>query len=76
MKSTSLGLSFVSDVAVLLSHSDHDSLVTGATYDGGEDGARSIISGETSFAHARAIVDHEGGYFVVAHDGSKKCSLV
>merc|ERR1712013_781428 len=33
---TSLALSFVSDVRILLSHTDHDTLVTGSTNDRGE----------------------------------------
>jgi len=48
---TSLGLSFVSDVGVLLAHTDHDTLMSWSTDDGGEDGSWSVISGETSLAH-------------------------
>merc|ERR1719208_162739 len=49
---TSLGLSLISNIGILLSHTDHDSLVAGATDDGGEDGSGSVISGESSLAHA------------------------
>merc|ERR1712002_21544 len=42
---TSLGLGLVPDIGVLLSHADHHSLVTGATHDGGEDGAGRVIAG-------------------------------
>merc|ERR1712079_535921 len=35
---TPLGLGLVSDVGVLLSHADHDTLVAGTSNDGGEDG--------------------------------------
>jgi len=48
---TSLGLGFVSDVGVLLAHTDHDTLMSWSTDDGGEDGSWSVISGETSLAH-------------------------
>ena len=44
---TTLGLGFVSDVGVLGTHTDHDSLVTGTADDGGVDSAGSVISGET-----------------------------
>merc|ERR1719512_148516 len=49
---SSLALGLVSNIGVLLSHTDHHSLVTGATNDGGEDGSGSVISGESSFAHS------------------------
>merc|ERR1712242_378605 len=45
---TPLGLGLVSNVGVLLSHTDHDSLVPWATDDGGEDSSGSVISGESS----------------------------
>merc|ERR1711936_1366648 len=34
---TSLGLGLVTDIGILLSHADHDTLVAGAAHDGGED---------------------------------------
>ncbi|EZA62928.1 hypothetical protein X777_04637 [Ooceraea biroi] len=43
--------------------------MSGATNDRGEDGARSVVSGETGFAHAGAIVYDQGSYFVVTHCG-------
>merc|ERR1712079_58655 len=45
---TPLGLGLVTDIGVLLSHADHDSLVAGAADDGGEDSSGSVISGEAS----------------------------
>lgn len=43
-------------------------LVTGATNDGGEDGARCVIAGEPSLHQAGAVITHQGGsLFVVAH---------
>ncbi len=41
--------------------------MTRATDDGGEDGARSVITGETGLAHAGAIVHNEGLNFFVSH---------
>jgi hypothetical protein len=38
----------------------HDSWVLGATDDGRENGAGSVITGEAGLAHAGAIVDDEG----------------
>merc|ERR1711862_380203 len=49
---TSLGLGFISDVGVLLTHTDHHTLVPGTADDGGEDGPGGIITSETSLAHA------------------------
>merc|ERR1712186_324369 len=43
-ENTSLGLGLVSNIGVLLSHTDHDSLVAGAADDGGEDSSGSVIS--------------------------------
>ncbi|GMR50477.1 hypothetical protein PMAYCL1PPCAC_20672, partial [Pristionchus mayeri] len=65
---TSLGLGLVSDVRVLLSHTDHHTLMPGATDNRGEDGAGSVISGETGLAHSGSIVDHKSGNLLVAHD--------
>jgi len=64
---TSLGLGFVSDVAILLTHADHDALMAGTSDDGGENGPRGVISGETGFAHTGAIVDNQSGNLVVTH---------
>jgi hypothetical protein len=55
---TTLGLSLVTDVAVLLAHANHHTLVARATNDGGEHGARCVISGESGFAHAGTVIDH------------------
>jgi len=68
-KDTSLALGLISYIAVLLTHTHHDTLVSGTSDDGGEDSPWSIISGETGLAHAGAIVTHEGGNIVVAHGG-------
>ena len=66
-ENTTLRLGFISDVRVLLSHTNHHCLMTGTTDDGREDGAGSIISGETGLAYTRTIVDHQSSYFIVAH---------
>merc|ERR1719383_98948 len=68
---TSLGLSLVTDVGVLVAHTDHDGDMAGTTDDGGEDGAGSVISRETALDHAGAIVnDQSGGFLVVTHDNA------
>merc|ERR1719445_618327 len=56
---TSLRLSLISNIGILLSHTDHDTLVSWSSYNGREDGSWSIISGKTSLAHAGAIVNNE-----------------
>merc|ERR1719293_512983 len=66
---TPLGLGLVTDVGILLSHTDHHSLVAGAADDGGEDGPGGVISGESSLAHAGAIVNNKSGNVLVTHIG-------
>merc|ERR1739847_251758 len=62
---TSLGLSLISNIGILLSHTDHDTLVAGASNNGREDSPGGIVSSESGLAHARAIVyDKSGGIFV------------
>eukprot|EP00053_Salpingoeca_punica_P013702 m.123980 g.123980 ORF g.123980 m.123980 type:complete len:429 (+) comp16274_c1_seq2:170-1456(+) len=65
---TTLGLGLVTDVAVLLAHADHDTLVAGAADNRGEDGAGGIVTGETGLAHAGAVVDDQSSNLAVAHD--------
>merc|ERR1719431_723025 len=67
---TPLGLGLISNIGILLSHTDHHTLVTGTANNGGEDGAGSVISGEPSLAHAGAIVDNQGSNVLVTHLGS------
>merc|ERR1712061_29069 len=66
---TPLGLGLVNDVGVLLSHTDHDTLVAVTANDGGEDGPGGVVSGETGLAHAGAIVNNEGSNVFVTHLG-------
>merc|ERR1719452_152077 len=47
-KDTSLGLCLISNIGILLSHTNHHSLVAGTSNNGGEDSTGSIISSETS----------------------------
>merc|ERR1712026_491068 len=64
---TSLGLSFISNIGILLTHTDHDTLVTGASNNGREDSPGGVISSETGFAHAGAIVNDKSGSIFVTH---------
>ena len=64
---TPLGLGLVTDVGVLLSHADHDTLVTGTADDGGEDGPGGVVAGEASLAHAGAVVNDQSSNFIVTH---------
>merc|ERR1711951_303691 len=66
---TPLGLGLVSNIGILLSHTDNHALVTGATNDGGEDSAGSVISSESSLAHAGAIVNDQSSNVLVTHGG-------
>merc|ERR1719260_557189 len=71
-KNTSLGLSFISNIGILLSHTNHHTLVAGTSNNGGEDSAGSIISSESSLAHAGAIVNNKSSNVLVTH----LCSLM
>merc|ERR1712198_209180 len=64
---TSLGLSLISNIGILLSHTDHHTLVTGTSNNGGEDSSGSVISSKTSFAHAGTIVNNEGSNVFITH---------
>merc|ERR1711931_436320 len=66
-KDTPLGLSFISNIGILLTHTDHDTLVTGASNNGREDSPGGVISSETGFAHAGAIVNDKSGSIFVTH---------
>ena len=50
---TSLRLGLVTDVGVLVAHADHDRDVPGPADDRGEDGARSVIAGESGLKNER-----------------------
>merc|ERR1711992_244152 len=68
-KDTSLGLGLVTDIGILLSHTDHHTLVAGAADDGGEDGSGSVVSGESGLAHAGAVVNDQSSNILVTHGG-------
>merc|ERR1712114_6897 len=53
-KDTSLGLSLISNIGILLSHTNHHTLVARTSNNGGEDSSGSIISSKSSLAHAGA----------------------
>merc|ERR1719167_1690754 len=64
---TSLGLGFISNIGVLLSHTDHDSLVSWSSNNGREDSSWSIISSKSSFAHSRTVVNNQSSNVFVTH---------
>merc|ERR1711931_333387 len=66
-KDAPLGLSFISNIGILLTHTDHDTLVAGASNNGREDSPGGVISSETGFAHAGAIVNDKSGSIFVTH---------
>jgi hypothetical protein len=73
---TSLGLCLITNVRILLVHADHNSWVLGATNDGWEDGSGSIISGETSLAHTRAVVNDQCLDLIICLQSAKDQSHV
>merc|ERR1712213_276980 len=66
---TSLGLSLITDIGILLSHTNHNALMSWASNDGWEDSPGGVITGETSLAHAGAIVNNQSGGIFVTHVG-------
>merc|ERR1712142_1453147 len=68
-KDTSLGLSLISNIGILLSHTDHNTLVARTTNNGWEDSAGSVISSKSSLAHAGAIVNNKSSNVLVTHLG-------
>merc|ERR1712055_549537 len=66
---TPLGLCLITNIGVLLTHTYHHTLVAGAANNGGEDSSGSVISGETSLAHAGAIVTNQSSNVLVTHLG-------
>merc|ERR1719435_526203 len=66
---TSLALSFITYIGILLTHANHDTLVTGTTNNGWEDSPGSVITGEAGFDHAGAIVTDKRTLFLVTHGG-------
>merc|ERR1712108_39511 len=67
---TSLGLSLITDIGILLTHTDHDALMSGTSNNGWEDSPGGVITGETSLAHAGAIVNNQRSGVFVTHVGS------
>uniref|UniRef100_A0A0E9X9N3 Uncharacterized protein n=1 Tax=Anguilla anguilla TaxID=7936 RepID=A0A0E9X9N3_ANGAN len=63
-QNTPLALSFITNVAVLLTHTDHHALMSWAPHNGWEDCTGSIISGKSSFAHTRAVINNQCGNFL------------
>lgn len=46
-----------------------------AAYDGGEDGAGSVISGESGLAHTGSVVNDQSGNIIVTHVDEFEISL-
>ena len=62
---TTLGLGLVTDVGVLLSHTNHHTGVARSSNNGRKDGTRCVVSGETGLAHSGSIVDNQCLHFVI-----------
>merc|ERR1712045_1114920 len=69
-ENTSLGLSLITDIGILLTHTDHDTLVAWASNNGWEDSPGGVITSESSLAHAGAIVNNQSGGIFVTHVGA------
>merc|ERR1719297_459254 len=66
-KDTSLGLGLISNIGILLSHTNHHTLMAGTANNGGKDSSGSIISSKSSLAHAGAIVNNQSSNVFVTH---------
>merc|ERR1712226_1423584 len=66
-KYTSLGLSFISNIGVFLTHTNHYTLMTGTTNNRWKDSPGGIVSCKASFAHTRSIVNDKSGNIFVTH---------
>merc|ERR1711941_85431 len=66
-KDTSFGLSFITDIGIFLSHTDHNTGMSWATNNRWENSTWSIISSETGFAHSGTVINNKGLNFVVTH---------
>merc|ERR1712038_1895478 len=64
---TSLGLSLITDIGVLLTHTDHDTLMAGTADDRWKDSSGSIISCKACFAHTRSIVNDKSSNIFITH---------
>merc|ERR1719330_1862602 len=64
---TSLGLGFISNIGVFLTHTNHHTLVARTANNGWEDSPGGIITSETSFAHAGAIVNNKSSNVLISH---------
>merc|ERR1719431_1285290 len=73
---TSLGLSFISNIGILLSHTNHHSLMARTSNNGGEYSTGSIISSKASFAHTRTIVNNKSSNVLVTHLGLFYSTLI
>merc|ERR1712156_1359957 len=67
---TSLGLGLITDIGILLSHTNHDALMSWASNNGWEDSPGGVITSESSLAHAGAIVNNQSGGIFVTHVGA------
>lgn len=66
-QNTSLGLGLLTDIGVLLVHADHDAGHLGSSDDGREGGSWGVVTGDTSFAHTRTIVNNDSGVLFFSH---------
>ncbi|KAF0726535.1 hypothetical protein Ae201684_015163 [Aphanomyces euteiches] len=64
---TTLGLSFITDIGILLVHANHDTRVLGATDNGRKDGTGGIVTGKTGLAHTGTVVYDKSLNIIVSH---------
>merc|ERR1712128_321673 len=65
---TPLGLGLITNIGILLTHTNHHTLMTGTANNGGKDSTRGVISSKSSLAHTGAIVTDQGSNVFVTHN--------
>ncbi|MCY5962408.1 hypothetical protein OV760_29020, partial [Salmonella enterica subsp. enterica serovar 1,4,[5],12:i:-] len=66
-QNASLALGFITNITIFLTHSNHHTLVTGPSHDGGKHSPGSIIACKASLTHPRSIVDHQSCNIIISH---------
>lgn len=66
VEDTTLALSIITNVGVLLVHTNHHTGVAGTANNRGEDGGRGLLTTETGLAHTRAVI-HDQSVLIVLH---------
>merc|ERR550517_948457 len=62
-QNTALALCFITNISIFLSHTNHNSFVSGSAYNRREDSSWSVITSKSSFAHTRSVIYNQSLHF-------------